>query len=104
MLTLLRLRPHRFMIVTVNREQIVVVLSNDPHTDVFVCELMRETHPLRLMLYRLTIHNRMLELLHNGLVYGIALTHCQSLRYGKSGLLTKSSTEHAFFLSTTGVL
>lgn len=36
---------------------------------------MRETHPLGLMLYRLTVHNRMLELLHNSLVYGIALTH-----------------------------
>lgn len=35
---------------------------------------MREADPLRLMLHGLTVHNRMFELFHNGLVNRIALT------------------------------
>ena len=43
-------------------------------TDVLVAELVGQTHPLRLMLYGLSIHNRVLELLHDSLVNSIALT------------------------------
>jgi hypothetical protein len=73
-------------------------------TDVLVCKLVREAHPLRLMLHRLSIHDCVLELLNNSLVDGIALMVCQCLPLERTGLPTKSSTEHALFLSTTGVL
>lgn len=43
-------------------------------TDVLVTKLVGQTHPLRLMLYGLPIHNRMLELLHDRFVNSIALT------------------------------
>lgn len=56
------------------------------------------------MLHRLTVYDRMLELLDNGFVDSIALTWRQHTQPRKTDLLTKSSTVHAFFLSTTGVL
>lgn len=46
-------------------------------TDVFVCELMRETHPLRLMLHRLPVHYRVLELFYDGFVDSVTLCQIQ---------------------------
>ena len=73
-------------------------------TDVFIRKLVRETHPLRLMLHRLSVYNRVLELLDNGFMDSIALTWRQHAQSRKTDSLTKSSTVHAFFLNTTGVL
>lgn len=42
-------------------------------TDIFVGKLVGEPHTLRLMFHRLAIHNRLLELLDDGLVNGVAL-------------------------------
>jgi hypothetical protein len=42
---------------------------------------MRQTDPLRLMLYRASIDNGLLELLHNGLMDGIALSFLWSAIY-----------------------
>jgi len=50
-LSAFKLKLYRFMIVTVNAEHLTKVLCSIPLTDVFVCELVRETHPLRLMFH-----------------------------------------------------
>ena len=43
-------------------------------TDVLIGKFVGQTHPLWLMLHRLSIHDRVLELLHDSLVNSIALT------------------------------
>ena len=62
------------MIVTADIEDETRRWIFRPLTDVLVAELVRQTHPLRLMLYGLPIHDRMLELLHDSFVNSIALT------------------------------
>ena len=42
-------------------------------TDIFVCKLVRQAYPLRLMLHGLSVYNGMFELLHDCLMDGIAL-------------------------------
>lgn len=73
-------------------------------TDVLIGKLVGQTHPLRLMLHRLSIHDRVLELFYDGFVDSIALTCHQDRPLNKIAPPTKSSTLQAFFLSTTGVL
>ena len=43
------------------------------HTDVFVSQLVGETHTLGLVLYRLAVDDGVLELLENGAVDGVTL-------------------------------
>lgn len=50
-----------------------VVVDEQALTNVFICELVRKAHPLRLVLHGLSIHDGMLELLNNRLVNGVAL-------------------------------
>lgn len=92
------------MIVTIDNEPSTMTPDSRALTNVFICKLVRKANSLRLMLYRLTIHNCMLELLHDGLVDSIALIWCQYTQMTIVKPLTKSSTVHAFFFSTTGVL
>jgi hypothetical protein len=42
-------------------------------TNIFVCELMTESHTLRLVLHGLTIDNGLAELFDDGFVDGVAL-------------------------------
>lgn len=74
-------------------------------TDILICKLVRQSHTLRLMFYRAAIDDGLLELLHNSLVNGIALSnfHQGASIWSRQGALrTKSSTVHAFCRSTTG--
>ena len=74
-------------------------------TNVLVRKLMSQTHPLRLVLDGLPIYDGMLELLDDGLVDCITLYEKSTMFAPDSTeTLTKSSTVHAFFLNTTGVL
>lgn len=95
---------HRFMIVTANNEDETRRWIFWQPTDVLVAKLVGQTHPLRLMLYGLPIHNCMLELLHDSFVNSIALTSGKQRPTDKIESPTKSSTVQAVFLSTTGVL
>ncbi len=49
-------------------------------TDIFVCELVGETNPLRLMLHRLPVYYRMFELIYNGFMDRITLCKGQCVR------------------------
>lgn len=65
---------HRLMIVTADSQDETRRWTFGTLTDVLISKLMGQTHPLRLMFYGLSIHNRMLELLHDGFVNSVALT------------------------------
>ena len=95
---------HRFMIVTADSEDMTRRWVYWTLTDVLIGKLVRQTHSLWLMLHRLSIHDRVLELLHDSLVNSIALICCQYRPMNETAPPTKSSTLQAFFLSTTGVL
>ena len=95
---------HRFMIVTADNENGMRRWIIWRLTDVFIGKFVGQTHPLRLVLHRLSIHDRVLELLHDSFVDSIALTFYQDRPMNKIIPPTKSSTLQAFFLSTTGVL
>lgn len=65
---------HRLMIVTADSQDETRRWTFGTITDVLISKLMGQTHPLRLMFYGLSIHNRMLELLHDSFVNSVALT------------------------------
>ena len=66
---------------------------------------MGQPHSLGLMLDRSPVDDGVFELLHNGLVNGIALGSDQRITIVVDlRTPTKSSTVQAFFLNTTGVL
>lgn len=65
------------MIVTIAGDQYqwghILHCAMGLRTDVFISKLVRESHSLRLMLHRLSIHNGIPELLHDGAMDSIAL-------------------------------
>jgi hypothetical protein len=71
---------HHFLIIvtaTPTRLENVISPKCAVLTDILIRELMRQTHPLRLMLNRTSIHNSLSELFNNRLVDRIALPHGQ---------------------------
>ena len=65
---------YRFMIVTAGSEKKIRRWIFWTLTDVLIGKLVGKTHPLWLMLHRLSIHDRVLELLHDSFMDSIALT------------------------------
>lgn len=77
-------------------------------TDILILQLMSQPDPLRLMLDRLAVDNRRLELLHNAAVNRVTLRATKpsvshkTHRRNRHNRLTKSSMVHFEARSTTG--
>lgn len=77
-----------------------------PRTNIFVRKLVVQPNPLWLVLDRLSVHNRLLELLFNRAVNRITLYPSVCLVSGELGSWghTKSSTVQAYDRRTTGAV